>query len=333
MKNQESDSKLRIRPGIYAIAGISKNSGKTSLLNHLLNEYADHFCGVLTTGRDGEGKDVVYGNPKPPVRLTENTIFSTTTEIQDTLGSAVQVLEKLPYNAANQQLWLLKANSEIETEIVGPPTSAEQFELAKTMQKNGAEYVFIDGSLDRKSIACNHRLKGIFLVVGSSFGSLDKIETELSRLIELSRLRPFRDYNLMALEDNICIYHNGLWQRTGQHSLLGNEEEIAKQITGYQAEKIFLPGAVTDASLSKLKPALGSVKDFIVRHPLHLHLVKTNLDNLSHSLIVYSLRPFKITAIAVNSWSVTGSHLDCSLLREKIRHIVSHIPVIDICET
>lgn len=332
MKTKGLSSEFRLKNGIYAIAGICKNCGKTSLLNSLLIRFRTKKTGVLTTGRDGEEKDVVFGNPKPAVNLPRNTFFTSTSEIVEKHRSAVEVISKLPYHAANKQLWLMKSLREIETEIAGPASATDQIALASMMHKQGAELVFIDGSLDRKSVALHHRVKGVFLVIGSSYGSLEKITAELTRLVKLSYLAPYKDKNLKEMRDNVALYQQEIWVRTGHETLLGYELELCRLLKHSGSSKLYLPGAVTDASLCTLLPALRAVEDIIVRHPLHLHINQANLDYLIAKHRVTCLTPFPVIAIAVNSWSVKGSHLDSKVLRDSIRKQFDTLPVIDIYE-
>jgi len=332
MESTSFKPNFKLKNGIHAIAGICKNCGKTSLLNCLLAQITDKKTGVLTTGRDGEEKDVVFGNPKPAIILPQDTLFTSTSEIIERLGSAVEVLNKLPFQAANKQLWLMRAIRNIETEITGPASVSDQIATAIIMQKQGAELVFIDGSLDRKSIALHPKVKGVFLVIGSSYGNLEKIMEELSRLVHLSYVSPFMDKNLKALQDNVAVFRQGIWVRTGHDSLLGNEKELCNLLSQKDIEKIYLPGAVTDSIFNTLRPALKSIQDIVVRHPLHLHISKDNLEYLSASHRLTCLIPFKINAIAVNSWSVTGNHLDSKIMRDTVRKQFDKLPVIDICE-
>lgn len=321
-----------MRNGIYAIAGISKNSGKTSLLNSLLADIKHKQIGVLTTGRDGEDKDVLFGNPKPAVKILRDMLFTSIPDAVEKQRSAVKILSKLPYHAANKQLLLLKALRDIETEITGPASAADQIAVAATMKKQGAELVFIDGSLDRKSIVLNPKLNGVFIVVGSSYGSLDKIRAELSRLVRLSYIPPFMDKNLIAMQDNVSLLKQEIWVRTGHTTLLGHETEISHLVKQSGSDKLYIPGAITDAMLELLRPGLKTVQDLVVRHPLNLHLSQENLNSLFNRHRLTCLHKFKLVAIAVNSWSVKGGHLDSKVLRDTIRSEFSTLPVIDIYE-
>jgi len=226
MKSTVTNIQIKLSKGIYSIAGICKNCGKTSLLNNLLTTHSSQKFGVLTTGRDGEEIDVIFGNAKPAVKLPGNTLFTSSSATMNKLGSAVEIIAKLPYSAGNKQLWLLKTIRNIETEIVGPGSAETQIQIAEVMLKEGAEIVLIDGSLDRKSIAMSPKVKGVFIVTGSSFGSLDKITAELSRLYRLSRVPVYKDNNLKAIEDSIAIFRHGIWQRTEQNTLIGNRTKF-----------------------------------------------------------------------------------------------------------
>ncbi len=325
-------SGLKLDSGIYTIAGICKNSGKTSFLNWVLAQNSKYPFGVLTTGRDGEEIDLVYGNPKPAVRLPASTIFSSTSGAIDKLGSAVDVLQKLPFQAGTKKLWLLKALRDLETEIVGPANALAQVQTAELMQTLGAEIVLIDGSLDRKSIALNDKVKGIFLVVGSSFGDIDKISFELARLVQLSHIPEYTNNHTSLNEDSVSFCQENRWQDMKINSLLGNEQEVMNILAHEKPDKLYIPGAISDTVLNGIKPALKDIRDIITRHSLQLHLNKTNLEYLVSSHNMYTLKPFRIVAIIVNSWSVKGNHLDSKILRDRIRQQVNSVPVIDICE-
>jgi hypothetical protein len=318
--------------GIYAIAGISKNSGKTSLLNSLLANLQDKTAGVLTTGRDGEERDVVFGNPKPSLMLSANTLFTTSSGIVDKLGTAVQVMEKLPFPAGGKPLWLVKALRDIETEITGPANVSAQMETARIMLQKGADTVFIDGSLDRKSVAMSPDVNGVFLVVGGSFGNLEKLTSELARQICLAGIKPYRAAGSKALNQNIAVYSSKGWQSTDQRSLLGFEGDLMQLIAEQEVSRLYLPGAVTDTVYNSLKPALKEIKEIVVRHPLNLHLKKSNLEHLTATHKTTCLHPFKIVAVAVNSWSVSGNHIDSSVLRSFVRERFPALPIIDVRE-
>lgn len=68
-----------------SIVGMAKNAGKTTALNYLIEEAMDEglVLGVTSTGRDGEGTDLVTGTEKPRVFLDTGTIVSVPTQLYD----------------------------------------------------------------------------------------------------------------------------------------------------------------------------------------------------------------------------------------------------------
>jgi hypothetical protein len=186
--------------------------------------------------------------------------------------------------------------------------------------------------LDRKSIALNVKIKGVFLVAGGSYGSLDKITSELTKYIQLSRIPQIANACHEPVEERVSIYKDEIWQHLEYSSLLGNEQEIMHHISITRPEKLYIPGALTDSILHGIKPALKYVSDIIIRHPLQVHLQKANLEYLLTEHNVFAIQPFNIIAVAVNCWSVKGNHLDSKTLRDSIRKLFPNVPVIDVCE-
>lgn len=323
---------MQLDKGIYCLAGICKNAGKTSLLNTLLSKNKDKPLGVLTTGRDGEDKDVVFGNTKPSVLLPANTLFTTGSNVLDELGSAINVIDKLPFLAGKTQLWLVRSNRGIATEIAGPASSEAQVKIAQLMQEQKAEIVLIDGSLDRKSVAARPEIAGVFLVAGSSYGSIDKIVAELTRLIALSQITLYKANDLSICSCSVYAYQKDRWVDTGFASLLGNETEFISYLSEHYPDKLYLPYAITDAVVNSMKQTLHKSIDLIVSHPLQLHISKTNLEYLHNQHQLFTLNAFRLKGIAVNSWAVDGHHLDSSILREKARSLSKNLPVFDIYE-
>ena len=62
-----------------AVMGMTKNTGKTVSLNHLLAQAqsAHVAVGLTSIGRDGEERDQVFSIPKPPVMVTPGCLVAT----------------------------------------------------------------------------------------------------------------------------------------------------------------------------------------------------------------------------------------------------------------
>ncbi len=319
---------------VIAIIGLSKNAGKTSVLNWILHNNPDWSYGVMSTGRDGEEIDTVYATPKPAVHLPANCIFCTDTNSINAHGASIVILQKLPWQAGKRQLWLAKSNTPIDTEIFGPVSVQAQTECLQLMQKQGSQKLVIDGSIDRKSIVLSTLIDSVILVAGASYGSITKIKTELHRLAMLCKipLSAQAPSPAMRARDSILFWEGTRWKDSGFKSLIGHETQILQLIRSGTSH-VYLPGAFTETSFSKMIKTLeASETQLIIRHPYVLQLSIASLERFLQCLKLKTAIPFKINAIAVNPAAVGAEHLDADCLRQEIKEEFGDFVVLDIME-
>ncbi len=314
---------------ITAIVGLSKNSGKTTFLNWLLSKSNIDNCGIITTGRDGEELDLVSGNKKPKVLIPENFYYTTLSHEISQNSHFLEVIEKLPFFATGKPLWLVKTHAEIEAEIVGPASVKSQLDLAKHILEKGANHIFIDGALDRKSIALSNDIDSLILVVSPVAGNLDTIINELNKIYLLTKI-PLETHQNVASE-NICFWRENEIMELPFKFLFGNEKSLLEKFAENNPDKVYFPGAITEKSFVKIIPVLKNAK-ISIKHPLNLHLSDFQLKKLFELTDVTTQIKFHLEGIAVNSYGVHGNSFDCNEMRTKIRNSFSEIPVTDIYE-
>ena len=314
---------------ITAIVGLSKNSGKTTFLNWLLSKSNFTNCGIITTGRDGEELDLVSGNKKPKVIIPVNSYYTTLTHEISQNSHLLEVVEKLPFKAVGKDLWLVKSHNELEAEVVGPATVKSQLDLAFHILQKGANHIFIDGALDRKSIALSKEIDSLIIVASPVAGNLNNIIEELEKLYLLTKI-PIESTNNITT-DYICLINNHKMQNLSFKFLFGNEQILLEKVKKHNPEYLYLPGALTSKSFSKIIPILKTTK-LIIKHPLNLHLIDSQFKQLFELTDVTSLIKFHLEGIAVNSYGVNGNNFNCEEMRFQIREHFTDIPVIDIYE-
>jgi len=320
---------LNSNSGISVIIGLSKNAGKTSFLNWIINNMPENSYGVITTGRDGEENDLVTGLKKPKVMLPANTIYSTWDGEISKQSPLIEILTKLPMKAVSKDLWLIKTKAAIEAEVVGPASVADQIRLAKVILSYGAKHVFIDGSLDRKAVAGAEDIDSVIISASPVSGKTDEIIEELDHLRLLSIIPKNEE---KCLPETCCYRLNGIFFETDLKRIYGNESEIVT-ILAKKPDFVYLPGALTDRSYDKLNNSLESFYGVIcLKNPLHLKLNKKNLRQLIKKNLCVS-HTFSIQGISLNSYAVDGNHLDSESLRTRVRKEFPDIPVIDVRET
>ncbi|MGC9362388.1 MAG: hypothetical protein ACP5F3_05600 [Candidatus Syntrophosphaera sp.] len=322
-----------------AIAGICKNAGKTTLLNHILEQHDELDWGVFSTGIDGEETDQVFRIPKPRVKLGSGTIFCCDTPNLDGHGSSVSVLAELAQGSSYRPLWLTRTEVPIQTEITGPASVREQIEVLEKMHALGADKVLIDGSLDRKSIAMSEAVDAVTILIGASFGPLNEIREEIKRLETLNRLEKYQpsgkesqDVSKLLASETIWITRGKSWYRTELATLIGTKTEL-QDLLGSDPARIYIPGGLTDPVLAKIKaPLLESKAQIILRHPDCLKLSLPKLERFMQDFNPKVLVPFKIRSYYLNTASIGRQAVDAEDLRQKLRGDFPGLGLVDIRE-
>jgi len=261
---------------------------------------------------------------KPKVLLPANCIYSSFDYEVKKQSPFIEVLEKLPFTASAKKLWLIKTNFPIKAEVVGPQSIKDQVELINIMKKYKPHSIYIDGSLDRKSIVLSSLIQSVLVVGSASFGSITKIKDEFSRLLILSKIGITK---VAGLADTIKYFQNDEVTDTKINSLFDENFE-ASIITN--SDWVYFPGAITDRIYEKIKLKMVN-KAIIFRHSLNIHLSHNNLKKMMNNNYVTCVNSFKIDSFYVNSFSPQNKHLDAERLRKEIRSSFSE-KVIDITE-
>ncbi|MCB5272031.1 MAG: CobW-like GTP-binding protein [Candidatus Cloacimonetes bacterium] len=317
-----------------ALVGISKNSGKTSLLNAILADFPSLKWAVMTTGIDGEEKDLVFKTHKPQVSLHTGMLFCCDAQSLDALCSKIQVLSAFTHS--NRKLFLAKALQPLKTQITGPSSVLQQAKLMAHFRALGAQKVLVDGSLDRKSIAMEDAIDALILLVGASYGSIEQIITEVKRLIMLRDLpqAELSSYQFRRLKraDEILIKHKSRWQGSKIESLIQHEKQLM-ELLERETKALYIPTSFTDSLYEKLaKPLAKGELKIIFRHPECLKLSKLHLQNFLKSCQVTCLIPFKIKAFALNSTAIGKDAVAADDFRQQIRAAFPDETFFDIME-
>lgn len=317
-----------------ALVGISKNAGKTTLLNGILRAHPEFSWAVLSTGIDGETEDRVYKTPKPQVQLPPGCLFCCDATWLGFHGSAVTILTSKEY--AGRLLYIARAEAFLDTQITGPSSVLHQNDVIRLMHRLGAKKVLIDGSLDRKSIALEDTIDMLILSVGASFGSTEQIIGELERLISLRDI-PVADLSKdergrLKQSQTIMLKKKGRWRDTGISSLIRHEKMLIKLLE-LHPESLYLPTSLTDTVFEKLIKAFSEPRlNLLFRHPECIKLSPALLSKLFGSCAISCLIPFKIRAFVLNSTAVGKDPVPADSFRSIIREAFPQETFIDLLE-
>lgn len=155
-----------------AVMGMTKNTGKTVCLNHLLAQaHAQGVAvGITSIGRDGEDRDQVFMIPKPPVLVWPGSLVATA---RDTLLRAKVRWKQIGTTGIESpmgEILIVRALDHGEMEIAGASRSSDQQKVIAILKNCGCALVLLDGALGRSHHASPAIADGVVLATGAAIG-------------------------------------------------------------------------------------------------------------------------------------------------------------------
>lgn len=322
-----------------SIVGMSKNAGKTTALNYLIEQADDEGIrlGITSTGRDGETEDLVTSTDKPRVYLYEDTIVSVPTQLYELAEAGLEIITKSKYRTSMGELLLCRVAEEGYVQIAGPVATMDTKRMCVEMFKEGVDIILIDGAIDRKSIASPETSDAIILSAGAVLSrNMNKMVKETAHVVNL--------YSLPEMEEGgprTLIEENKDQERI--MLIKGDELEILDLTTGLGAARyiddaidddtdfVYIPGALTKSVIDDIHPAKLKHVRFILKDPTRIffndvewrRLVKKGFD-------ASVLENIDVAAITVNPYSPEGYSFDNVALQKAMQTALPDIPVIDV---
>ena len=155
-----------------AVMGMTKNTGKTVALNHLLAQAAASRInvGVTSIGRDGEDRDQVFFVPKPPVRVWPGTLVATARHTLARAKVRYKLIDASGIDSPMGEIVVVKVLDHGEMEVAGASRGADQRNIIARLQQCGTALVLLDGALGRSHHASPAIAAGVILATGAAIG-------------------------------------------------------------------------------------------------------------------------------------------------------------------
>ena len=251
-----------------AVMGMSKNTGKTVALNHLLAQAAQDGVniGVTSIGRDGEERDQVFFIPKPPVRVWSGTLVATARATLPRAKVRCEFIDNTGIASAMGEIVIVKTLDQGQMEIAGASRGSDQRQVIARLQQCGATQVLLDGALGRSQHASPAIADAVLLATGAALGGgiTDVIRKTRERLAILG-IAPV-DASTQALVAPLFATGGvALWDRAG--TLLFQEP-----IASLNAGAVLLQYSEADIGAIALSGAVGrslwqALTTLATRHP------------------------------------------------------------------
>lgn len=317
-----------------SIIGLSKNAGKTTVLNALIETYKERgMLGIVSAGVDGEEHDVWSHRPKPPVVIPEGAVVATSGRYLDRHPGDWQLLHSIGMEMTGGPLFIAKARRRTTVKLIGVSSTTGLQQVLHLFKEVGIERTFVDGAYDRKAFASPLVTEGTLVVVGASMdASLKRIISKMEEMVHYFTLpvTSFQKAGQMAMnEKSVTIVQDEEMEKLPVSSFF-QMKEFQKHVNKRRIQCIALSGAITDVMIRGL-----------MEQKRYVPIVVSDATRVFASLpllqqyyrkggAVEVMNPIQLVGVAVNPASPEGYSFQPTLMKEEMRRVCPNVPVFDV---
>jgi hypothetical protein len=202
-----------------AVMGMSKNTGKTVCLNHLLEQVhaAGKAVGITSIGRDGEDRDEVFAIPKPPVRVTPGCLVATARDTLLRSKARTKQIGSTGVHSPMGEILIVKAMEAGDMEVAGASLSHDQHKVIGLLRQCGAAHVLLDGALGRSHHASPALADGVILATGAAIGGgMGDVLRKTRERLAILGISAVPNQLATLVQPVFTQGGVGVWQRDGQ---------------------------------------------------------------------------------------------------------------------
>jgi hypothetical protein len=311
-----------------SLIGLSKNVGKTTTTNHLLetlvgeNHYRSDELALTSLGLDGETTDALTGLPKPRYVPQAGLLVATTTELllkAESEGTQVERLLQLPGRTALGTVILARILRPGRIIIAGPTLLHDLSNAIDQLERLGTRLSIVDGAINRIGAAAPKITDACIVCTGASAAAtpelvarrtadiLLRLSTHQTHLMDAYRKHISQARLFMFTVDggeNTSTYFEGVIEP------LHEARWVARHIQTSQKPVFVLQGALTEdlsrALLTELPKTILSVHrgELIVEDATRIFCHSVVLQRLSErGLDIRVANPIRILALTANPYT------------------------------
>ena len=315
-----------------AIIGMSKNAGKTTVMNTLLKAYFGSKIAITSIGLDGEDQDTLSFKEKPKIHVFKGMLVATALDALKESTASIKIIESTSIMTPLGEIIIgevIKAGTIL---LAGPSTNSGLLDIKHLFEKMAVEKIIIDGALFRKSFAKQHLVDGVILVSGAVYSKdLGKVVNDTKTIIDQLTLNDITVHSLS--EDLKCalLDKSGdiIWGTDLSLSLDPNQIHRLMKET---FESIQIKGALTDSMIHiflKYREKLNG-KTIIIDDAANILCSSQNYRYLEQvGLQLLTRHPVKMLFVGINPFSPSGYEFDPFTMKQMMSQALN-CPVINV---
>lgn len=325
-----------------SIIGMSKNSGKTVALNYLIQEAGDEgICiGITSIGRDGEDMDIVTNTDKAPIFVEDGTIIATSTKMAELGDANVEILRVTDFRSPLGDIIIGRVRDSGYVQIAGPQLLSEVRAVSDMMLYFGAEFVIVDGALDRLSQAAPHISEAAILSVGAVLSrDMNKVvekSVHLAHILSLPQVedKVIRDKARSLIDKGkiALIDEDGDIEEVDLKTSLGSGHIIAEHLRD-ESKYIVMPGCLVKSTVEDLIRTSRRYRDveIIVKDPTKLFIDPEDWQRFVRMGVeICVLDGINLLSLTLNPYAPSGYYFQPEEFLKRMKLSIVDIPVVDL---
>ena len=321
-----------------SIIGMCKNAGKTTVLNHIIQNFADdgQILALTSIGRDGEAIDTITGTAKPGIYVYAGTIIATAAELLEECDITREILLTTGISTPLGEVVVLRAISDGYVQLAGPSMVSQLGQLTQMFSRYGTNRILIDGAVSRKTLCSRSLTEGTILCTGASCGS--GMEAVIDKTLHVCEILSLPVTENTSLRQFIKTKKNNTAKALfcgGRNIDLPQEMSIEEGLRTYSQNnttEIFIDGALSDHLLQQLLlsgAGLSGIK-LIVHDASKILVSSANYRKLRlKGCGIRVLDDVNLLAVTINPFSVYGNDFEKNRFRECLADQLD-VPVLNV---
>ena len=325
-----------------SIVGMSKNSGKTVTLNHLIGEAMDEgvIVGITSIGRDGENLDIVTETEKPRIYVGEGNYIATAREMLKFGDANIEIIKVTEYRTPLGEIVIGRVRNGGYVQIAGPQLLSETKEVANIMLELGAEFVIIDGALDRITSAAPTISEATILSTGAVVSrDMNRVVDETAHLVSLfnlpriegAKIREIVTYLIHTNKISIISENNEV-DIIPVETALGSGNIIGDYLKD-DSKYIVIPGCLVKDTVEDLTRSTRRYKDveIIVTDGTKIFINPKDWIRFERQGVrLKVLDKVDLIALTLNPYSPKGYYFEPVNFLETMKTRIGKLPVMDL---
>lgn len=323
-----------------ALIGMDKNSGKTTVLNHIICEARGKLAlGLTSIGRDGEAIDEVTGTEKPRIYVERGTNIATSRKYLLCSDISREILDTTGIQTPMGEIIIARALSDGFIQLAGPSITTDINNVCRALLGHGSKLIIVDGAISRKSSASPFVTDAAILCTGASLGkSIYNVVKETKHTANLLSIAPETQLDVLQISKSILckarlgfIFKDFVYKTVQVLTALDASKIIIENLhenTTY----IVISGAITDKLLSDIMKSGKNLKNItlLVEDGTKLFLSHEYFNGfICRGGLIKAINPINLVCITCNPNSPYGYNFNGPAFLELLKEAIP-LPVFDV---